>query len=65
MINARGIPTANCPQCGYDLLKVNIKIDPFDYELGLYTLDGECAKCGTLVTVATPVDHPNFNKGEK
>jgi len=27
MINARGIPTANCPECGCDLLKVNVKID--------------------------------------
>lgn len=65
MINARGIPTANCPQCGHDLLKVYIKIDPSDYELGLYGLDGECAACGTLITVATPIDHPDFNKGEK
>lgn len=59
MINARGIPTATCPECGYDLIKVSIKIDPSDYELGLYTLDGECARCGTLLTVATPLDHPN------
>jgi hypothetical protein len=28
-------------------------------------LDGECAKCGALVTVATPLDHPDFQKGEK
>jgi hypothetical protein len=65
MINARGIPTANCPECGCDLLKVNVKIDPLDYEIGLYTLDGECAECGALVTVATPLDHPDFQKGEK
>lgn len=64
MINARGIPTAICPECGHDLIKVSIKVDPSDYELGLYTLDGECAKCGTLLTVATPVDHPN-NKGKE
>lgn len=65
MINARGIPTARCPECNSDLLKVAVKIDPLDYELGLYMLDGECAKCGTLVTLATPLDHPNHKKGEK
>jgi len=64
MINARGIPTAICPECGCDLLKILAKIDPIDYELGLYMLDGECAKCGTLVTVATPLDHPNFDGGK-
>jgi hypothetical protein len=65
MIDARGIPTPICPECGCDLLKVKVKIDPLDYELGLYMLDAECAKCGALVTVATPIDHPNFNKGER
>lgn len=62
MINARGIPTATCPECNFDLIKVAVKIDPSDYELGIYMLDGECAKCGTLVTVATPLDHPDNKK---
>lgn len=64
MINARGIPTPICPECGCDLLRVNVKIDPSDYEIGLYLLDGECARCGALVTVATPLDHPSFGKGK-
>lgn len=64
MINARGIPTSVCPECSFDLFKVVVKFDPKDYEIGLYLLDGECAKCGTLVTIPTPMDHPNNIKGE-
>lgn len=64
MINARGIPTTRCPECGSDLIKVVVQFDPTDYEIGLYLLDGECAKCGALVTVATPLDHPKNIKGD-
>lgn len=58
MMDARGIPTTSCPFCGSDLLRVVVKFDPSDYEIGLYFLDGECAKCGTLLTIATPIDYP-------
>lgn len=56
-MDARGIPAISCPLCGSDLLKVVVKFDPEDYEIGLYFLDGECAKCGTLLTIATPIDY--------
>lgn len=55
-MDARGIPTTCCPNCSSDLFKIIVKLDPSDYEIGLYFLDGECAKCGTLITVATPLD---------
>jgi len=61
-MDARGIPTCICPACGFDLLKVAVKIDPSDYELGVYMLDGECVKCGTLLTVATPLDKIKENE---
>ena len=57
-MDARGIPTTLCPSCGSDLLKVIVKFDPSDYEIGIYFLDGECAKCGTLLTIATAIDYP-------
>jgi uncharacterized Zn finger protein len=65
MINARGIPTCICPECSSDLFKVVVKFDPSDYEIGIYLLDGECAKCGTLVTIPTPMDHPNNIRRDK
>lgn len=61
-MDARGIPTCICPNCNHDILKVLVKFDPIDYEIGLYMLDGECAKCGTLITIPTPIDHPNFQR---
>lgn len=63
-MDARGIPTCLCPSCGNDIIRILAKFDPKDYEIGMYFLDGECSKCSTLVTVPTPIDHPNFNKGQ-
>jgi hypothetical protein len=56
MIDARGIPTAVCPNCYAKQFKIVVEFDPVDYEIGLYFLDGECSSCGTLVTVPTPLD---------
>lgn len=56
MFDARGIPTAICPQCSGKYFKITVQFDPTDYEIGLYFLDGECAGCGTLITVPTPLD---------
>ena len=55
-MDARGIPTCSCPQCGSVYFKAVIQFDPLDYEIGLYFLDGECKDCGTLVTLPTPID---------
>ncbi len=59
MIDARGIPTTECPNCSNVLFKIIVQFDPADYEIGLYLTDGECTKCGTIITVPTPADHPN------
>lgn len=61
-MDARGVPTTICPNCGHDIFKILVKFDPSDYEIGLYMLDSECSKCGTLVTAPTPIDHPEFKK---
>jgi hypothetical protein len=39
-----------------------VQFDPVDYEIGLYFLDAECNDCGTLVTVPTPIDHPDMEQ---
>jgi hypothetical protein len=64
-MDARGVPTTICPSCGHDIFKVLVKFDPSDYEIGVYMLDAECSKCGTLVTAPTPIDHPDFNEKNK
>lgn len=58
MLEARGLPTAECPRCGSPFLKVVVQFDPVDYEIGMYYLDAECSECGTLLTAPTPLDHP-------
>lgn len=55
MLDARGIPTIECPECQSNIFIIKAVFDE-DYELCLYMLDGECAECGTLLTVATPKD---------
>ena len=58
-MDARGIPTPQCPSCASTLLKLTVKFDPETYEIDLYFLeDAECAVCGTLVTAPTPLDLP-------
>jgi len=55
-MDARGIPTAICPNCGLDYLKIIAKFDPITYEISMYHLDATCANCETLLTAPTPVD---------
>jgi len=63
-VDLRGIPSSCCPLCGSTVIKVKVIFDPIDYEVGMYFLDGECSECGALMTVPTPLDHPNNIKGE-
>lgn len=68
MMDARGIPTCDCPNCGSNLFKALISFDPQTYMVGMYHLDIECFECGTLCTAPTPLDHPenpDINRGEK
>ena len=55
-LDARGIPTAGCPNCGEQWLKVPMIFDDETYDIAAWGLEGECFSCGTLVTVCTPVD---------
>lgn len=55
-LDARGFPTHACPNCGYKVFKIMAIFD--DYDIAVWFTDGECAECGTLVTVPTPVDKP-------
>lgn len=52
-VDYRGIPTHVCP-CGSRLFKVGCMFE--DREISLWFTDAECADCGALVTVPTPVD---------
>ena len=65
MIDARGIPTCECPNCGNVLFKILASFDPDTYTIGMYHLDMECFDCGTFCTAPTPVDDPNKHKGNK
>lgn len=60
-LDVRGIPTPECPACGSWLLKICVTFDE-EYNIGGYLLNGECAMCGTLITVPTPIDHPNYEE---
>jgi len=55
-VDFRGIPTAMCPNCGSDFIKIIAQFDPVDYEIGIYKLDAECAVCEALLTAPTPLD---------
>lgn len=55
-LDARGIPTTCCPNCASNVLQVRAIFDEGTYEISMYMLNAECAKCGTLVTAPTPED---------
>lgn len=54
-MDARGIPTRECPECANTLFTIQAVFDD-DYNVGLYLLDAQCAMCGCLVTAPTPLD---------
>lgn len=58
MIDARGIPTCTCPNCGNTLFKALVAFDPETYTIGMYHLDIECFECGAFATAPTPLDSP-------
>lgn len=55
MLDARGIPTRECPNCASTLFTIQATFDE-DYEIGMYLLNAECAMCKTLLTAPTPLD---------
>jgi len=54
-IDARGIPTRVCINCGSDLFTVQVCFDE-NYEISGYLLNCECAYCHTKLTAPTPLD---------
>jgi len=66
MIDARGIPTCECPNCGENLFRVLAVFDPDTYTIGMYQLDMQCNECGALATAPTPLDNPEKDsEGDK
>jgi len=64
-MDARGIPTCSCPNCGGMMFRALVMFDPETYTVGMYHLDLECDYCGTKVTAPTPIDLPNGDKNGK
>lgn len=60
-MDARGIPTCVCPNCGNDYFRALVKFDKETYTIGMYHLDMVCDTCGTLLTAPTPLDIPGDN----
>jgi hypothetical protein len=58
-IDLTGTPTRACPLCGHTFFKIKAHFDDA-YEIAFYDLTGECDDCGSLVTVPTPIDHPEY-----
>lgn len=56
MIDVRGVPTCECPNCGSNLFKVFVSFDPETYTIGMYGLDMTCSECNSLCTAPTPLD---------
>lgn len=54
-IDARGIPTRQCPMCGSELFTIQAIFDE-DYNIAGYLLNAECAYCTTKLTAPTPLD---------
>ena len=55
MLDARGIPTRECPSCASTLFTIQAVFDE-NYEVGMYLLDAECSMCKTKITAPTPLD---------
>mgnify|MGYP006274460521 FL=1 len=53
-LDARGVPTHACPNCGCKIFRVQAVFE--DFEIAMWFTDGVCVECGTKVTVPTPVD---------
>lgn len=57
----RGIPTPTCPGCGSNWFRMTVIYDELSYAPFAYNLeDAECAKCGALVSPATPMDRTPY-----
>jgi len=53
-IDQRGIPTHACVHCGSEVFLIYASFE--DFEISAWWLDGECAECGSPLTVPCPAD---------
>lgn len=60
LIDARGIPSHECVNCGYNVFLVPAAFE--DYDIAWWGLEGKCLSCNAPVTVPCPVDHPDFDE---
>ena len=58
-LNARGVPTHACPNCGHLVFRIKAVFE--DNDIALWFTDAECDDCGTLLTAPTPADGAEFN----
>ena len=58
----RGVPTMSCP-CGSEWLVMVFRFDTETRLPGLLLLDGMCACCGALLTLACPGDEEVMTDG--
>ena len=63
MLDARGIPTNECPSCASTLFTVQVSFDD-NYLISGYLLDAKCAYCETLITCPTPLDHAEYDAAD-
>lgn len=58
-MDLRGNPIGDICVCGCDIF---IMLGGFvDGEIGFYFTDGECAGCGSMVTLPTPIDKDDYD----
>lgn len=55
-LDARGIPTSACPNCGEQWFLLPVIFDDETYDIAAWGTEGSCYSCGTQVTVCTPAD---------
>lgn len=56
VLDASGIPTPVCPNCGSDWFMAPIRICPDTYAIVMWGVKGFCYSCKTKVTIGTPSD---------
>jgi hypothetical protein len=55
-MDIRGIPTTICP-CGSLVWNLKVIFDQDTGNIGMYFMDMDCPKCGTIATAPTPEDY--------
>lgn len=61
-IDQRGIPSNECINCGSNIQVIRAIFA--NYELIMWFLDSFCANCGSPMTTPTPVDNPEYIRGD-